>query len=1235
MKKRTRHYLDPSWLFAVVFSYLLLIGSQTVSAQTFERLYGSPDFAEGGTCMLPINSDTLVLGGYRADSAVLIFVNPQGDILFERSFKFTNSTHLDLLSDIKLDTDGMIYGAGSGRGLSPNRGFAFRYDYITDNLEWSVEFNDILPNSTHSFGFAVEQPKLGGSYLVLGQSSNTSSDNAYCVELNKNTGYATSPVNYIYDIGSSETFATSLLISGATGTRLFTAGRFTVGGSASQMRASIAELETDADLVGASSFFQTPNGTARQYATDLVFNDNTGTLAMSSGGDRNGISGTVTTCNLSSHDLSRNLIWGMEYQFPTYQTEYLWEVIPVSDGYVALGSNRGLSPTIFLLKTDLSGNPLWSYEYGASALYGLAGFGQAQLIEYNGSLYFLGEVRGIGDPDLADIVLFRVNMDGSLDTDCQSTLVPTTTPYFIGYQVPMVQSPSGIRMDSTNRPFNDPALMDSILCSNADCSAATDSNYQKITGAITITSDESWTGKYFVSSGVVITVDNATLDLTNVDIVFEECAGINFVNGAMVRANNSVFRPCNQQGTWKGFTFSGESGGVVHECTFKNAQRAIAIFNSGANQTSHASIKISGNHLVDNRWGIYSSNTILDDAITGNHFLITGADIDYEPDSCLNVLYSNNHYGIQGFRTKFEGLISQNEFVNATTAPKYKEFHGIYAIQSSGTASLNTFSNMYSAVEMSTASFFTVENNHIELTREFLGNQSQIRVSSNSSWIQITGNHVVNSNDGNLAFIANSGIYAEDAVFVNIKENIIEGFWTGIHLHDLAASHIGENEISNSQRVGIYIEGGTRLDITCNKISPRFRQNTVTAGIYYLKSVSIPETNVIRNNCIRDGSYGILTLATSGPATSLPTITNNFFYNYSRFGIYNIGFSGGIGTSIANFSTSGRNTFVSNNIPNGALDIFSNLPIVAAGNYGISSISANVTVLGNGLYNSTASCASQIGTISQQITGEEACDNFTDAIFVGLRLLNRSTAGLGDLLEKEELHTRYIFAQAWLAKMHHEQFYTQEAALLDNILLGDLLNSDEKALLQCAFYARRGEEVALENAVASISGSTPEYQTAKAVWTIQNALTSSKRGLHELTSAELMILESVSGKENPSGDLAWDYLQGGSGNHLFRYHEATLPEIETPERRILLEDGGLEVYPNPTDGKLTIEYYLEDAHDTRIQLFDIQGRMLFDQEVVANGKQIEIDLASYQSGLYFVSLVDASGRLSWKKVVRI
>ncbi|MEM7038340.1 MAG: hypothetical protein AAF570_15250, partial [Bacteroidota bacterium] len=677
--------------------------------------------------MLPLNDATLVIGGYRGDSALLMFVDPAGNPLFQRTFKATptNQAMSDLLCDIRLDSEGFIYGCGVSRNFNTTvyRGFAFRYNYITNNLSWvTVLEHPILPVNT--FAFNVQQPTPGEDYYVMGQHRlGGGGENGYMVTLDRNTGLlgASPAVNLQYDIGSSETFAASVVGPiGPTGRPdLFVTGRYTNGAGTNFMRESITRFNAFGGQIWSRSYYVPTNLDARQYSYDIILENNT--LVICGGGDRNGVSAGITTATLSQQDLGGTMIWGTDIDIttPGFNTERIMDVIRVADGYVGYGENR--NARVFLVKTDFNGAVQWIYEYEGlqGSTHDIPYIGQNQLIEYRGSLYFVGDVRSPGDIT-KDVVLFKVEMDGTLSDDCQFPLTHNAIFYQPNYAVQLTPS----QPDATSRLQQNGLIStgfpDFIQCENNGCWAASDSNFTIIDNPITITDHQIWEGQVYIGDDVIVTVDgaNALLDMTNVDIVFGECAGIDFINGAHIRANNSVFRPCDEPAdlyAWRGLQFGPGSTGEIDECTFKRARRAINFRGFGVTPT--IDIRVSNNHFVNNEYGIIATNADLVEVISGNTFLIDDDDVDYNSGAaCQFPAYTNTNWGIAGFNTDFGDEISQNNFINSAETATGKAFNGIFMQRSSGVISFNHFTNNFSAVQIGTCNSISVENNRMECT---------------------------------------------------------------------------------------------------------------------------------------------------------------------------------------------------------------------------------------------------------------------------------------------------------------------------------------------------------------------------------------------------------------------------------------------------------------------------------------------------------------------------------------
>lgn len=1193
--------------------------------QTFMKMYGDATLNEGGMCMLPdtrnANGDFWV-GGYRADSALLIHMDDDGNVLATRTFRFTNpvtATANDQITAMKLDSDNLIYGCGVNGTGAGRIAFAFRYDPVADVVLWSRE------GLGNSFGMDIVEMRPGGNYIMTGgemQAGGFSND-GYAVQLNRTTG-AVGAFNSQYNLGSAETFGGSVMYDDTT---LIVTGRLNSQNCClGQMRASLAAIHANTGAVlWSRSYLHALTWTARQYSFDVeVDNDS---LVMIHAGDNNGTSPTTTTLGLSKHLPNGTLVWAWDYQVNAIGNEWAWSLQVLGDGYLIFATDRAANGDVIVIRTDINGAVLWSNRYGGPGSEVIFFSGDNEMIVYNNSIYFTVQSNSWTGGD-QDVMVVRTDLSGLFSPDCPFTdtvgVIDTLYQNPADFAVVLAATASSNTMTAVNSAPVVTDIPDTLIC-GVTCFADGNPNYEQILVDRLVASDEDWVGKYYIAPGVTVTVDGATLDLTNVDLVFGECAGIDFINQGHVRANNSVFRPCNEDETWRGFSFTGGSDGVVNECTFKNAQRGMA-FGSGAAQQDNSTARITNNLFVNCRWGVFVEFDDFADAITGNTFIVDDRMINYAPDSCFISPYNNDHYGIAGTAAGFEAMISQNDFVNASEANAAKELIGFWGLQTRGRLTANNFTNCLEAVEISECEFFSIENNEIEITQDFRQNLNQIRVSG-GTWIWITGNHLVNSVEHDKFALTGAAIYADNTRIINIKENTVEGFLNGIQAMSLIQGNIGENKISNSAIYGIYMEDGQEVDIACNQIDMRLQNDITVVGIGYLQYDPSSGGNRIRGNCISNTAWAILTFSAVGG--NIPLIVNNYMYNYTTYGVYNDGFSGGIGTGTT-FALAGRNTFVSNNIPAGAFDVFSTVPIVAAGNFGISTVNANVTTSGTGLFNSTAACGHQIGTVSQQLTDEEICDNFTDDMDGSFRLAldGKIKEVFGDMTPKY----RQPFATSLLARMHSDGLTTDAEAFHQAMLQSAYFDATDKSLFTYAHRLAQGDYAAATQVLGQLDGTSAADFAA--VEQVRLALLTSGRPHHAMTPAELATLADIAEDWTLAGDYARDLLHLQAAYELFRFRPVFLPEAKKGESPINLEAGLLEVFPNPGTDFVNVRYNVLNLDGAQLELLDVAGRRILRQPLKFNSGQMQIDIQNLEQGIYLLSLSNADGRQEYKKLVK-
>ena len=74
-------------------------------------------------------------------------------------------------------------------------------------------------------------------------------------------------------------------------------------------------------------------------------------------------------------------------------------------------------------------------------------------------------------------------------------------------------------------------------------------------------------------------------------------------------------------------------------------------------------------------------------------------------------------------------------------------------------------------------------------------------------------------------------------------------------------------------------------------------------------------------------------------------------------------------------------------------------------------------------------------------------------------------------------------------------------------------------------------------------------------------------------------------------------------------------------------ENNIHIYPNPGNGI----FKLQGAQNSTIVINDIQGHKVFVKSDIEN--ECQIDLSDYESGLYFVKIIQKDGSISMKKII--
>ncbi len=496
-----------------------------------------------------------------------------------------------------------------------------------------------------------------------------------------------------------------------------------------------------------------------------------------------------------------------------------------------------------------------------------------------------------------------------------------------------------------------------------------------------------WPPQVYVRELLSIPPDVEILDITNTDVVFDADGGIQFSGITHLRANNSVFRPCDENLNWVGMLFHENSTGQINSSTFKNAAAATVMI-----ENTSTGVAINNNLYKNCIVSVAVINSISNEPITGNTFMRDDHYHTFVPPPIVLPFPPGENRFIFMMDATVTKLISENDFINTQITPVALSY-GIFLDGANANISKNNFANVWRVLDMELVpDYMNFTDNEISYQEGYEEHTSGIHTISmydiNSSAAIYIGTNTFNCQHSVGDFNSptnNVAIFGTVADNVIILENEFKGYSVPIEFHGSGNATIAFNKIEQFEEQGIYMSGANGLQIFFNEINGigaltefpgagihivepssqmivirnKISMNGiginpndpaavagVCNGIEYSKtsnSVYMPTVpsaeHFIMDNCIYDTKtamhfYGVNFNPTA--TNTLPVFSNNYLYNYTDFGVYIDDYrgnasspaTGDIGTNAAVPHTAGRNSFISNYLSfpvtwGGAMDIFS------------------------------------------------------------------------------------------------------------------------------------------------------------------------------------------------------------------------------------------------------------------------------------------------------------------------
>lgn len=122
-------------------------------------------------------------------------------------------------------------------------------------------------------------------------------------------------------------------------------------------------------------------------------------------------------------------------------------------------------------------------------------------------------------------------------------------------------------------------------------------------------------------------------------------------------------------------------------------------------------------------------------------------------------------------------------------------------------------------------------------------------------------------------------------------------------------------------------------------------------------------------------------------------------------------------------------------------------------------------------------------------------------------------------------------------------------------------------------------------------------------------------------------------KDATSGNILYNF-NSDFGGQVYKQFTVGLSSVGLQDY-IMTDNTTLNVYPNPSEGFVSIDFNLTSRKDVLVEVFDVVGKRIYInpiQNVTAGA--VQVDMSAYGKGIYFVTLTSSNEKLSRKLIVK-
>lgn len=433
------HSSPPSMSLRLVLCITLVFQASSFSfCQGFVRSYATLGTSSGGNALVASPDGNLFLGGYQGDKALVMKIDPNGNILWSKTIE-GDAGYINYVSQLSITPDGYLLGCGNSNSSGlPYNTFYFKMD-LSGNLQWAKHSNTSVLGL---YSKAILTAPDGSYSLIGGAYSLGPAADPVQRGISAATGSTTwTGPRYNYVPSNPFIDETYSAIPAANG-GIFTTGRIYVDGGSPTMRPYISKFNNTGQMQWTKYYISDSISSARVYGLDIILNNDS--IAFTYFGDILTYSNSYKI-GIIRTDTIGTFAWGKNYQIQEYSTELSFKILPMPYGYIISGYGQGQnSKELFLVGIDNIGNVLWAKGYGDPGLDAdLYSSASRNAITMNGDIYFTGRVVNNSS---TDVLLYRVDQYGNMNCGPSHdlTIVTSDVPSYTN-----ILTPSGSNDNAT------------------------------------------------------------------------------------------------------------------------------------------------------------------------------------------------------------------------------------------------------------------------------------------------------------------------------------------------------------------------------------------------------------------------------------------------------------------------------------------------------------------------------------------------------------------------------------------------------------------------------------------------------------------------------------------------------------------------------------------------------------------------------------------------------------------